>query len=77
MIVAVFDPLAVLLLIAGNLGIMRQQRNNKASKTRLEHMAEYHKDQAAERRYQKLVDLVGKDAKKKVTIDKNKIRKMT
>ena len=76
MIVAVFDPLAVLLLIAANLGIIRQQRNHKAAKTRLEHMAEEQKDLAAERRLKKLIDLVGKDGKKKVTIDKNQIRKM-
>lgn len=77
MIVAVFDPLAVLLLIAANLGIIRQHRNVKAAKTRLEHMAEQQKDYAAERRLSKLIDLVGKDGKKKITIDKNKIRKMT
>jgi hypothetical protein len=76
MIVAVFDPLAVLLLIAANLGIVRQDRTKKAKLTRLENMAEEQKDLAAERRLKKLIDLVGKDGKKKITIDKNQIRKM-
>lgn len=76
-IVAVFDPLAVLLLIAANMGIIREKRNKKVAKTRLENMADDQRDRAAERRYQKLADLIGKDSKKKVTIDKNKIRKMT
>jgi ribosomal protein S15P/S13E len=75
-IVAVFDPLAVLLLIAANLGILRQDRNKRAKLTRLEHMAEEQKDIAAERRLEKLINLVGKDGNKKITIDKNKIRKM-
>jgi len=75
-IVAVFDPLAVLLLIAANLGMMRQDRNKRAKMTRLEHMAEEQKDMAAERRLEKLINLVGKDGNKKITIDKNKIRKM-
>lgn len=75
-IVAVFDPLAVLLLIAANMGLIREKRRQKVAKTRLENMADDQRDKAAERRYQKLVDLIGKDSKKKVTIDKNKIRKM-
>jgi hypothetical protein len=77
MIVAVFDPLAVLLLIAANQGIIRANRYHKAMKTRITNKRQPEKDHAAEKRYQKLVSLIGKGSKKKISIDKDKIRKMT
>jgi hypothetical protein len=77
MIVVVFDPLAVLLLIAANLGIIKNARYQKAAKTRRNNKAGIDK-KAAKSRYEKLIDLVGKKMNpKKVTIDKSKIRKMT
>jgi hypothetical protein len=76
MIVTVFDPLAVLLLIAANMGMMRQNRINKMNRTRLTNIDEG-RDIAAEKRYKKLQELTGKANRSKVTIDKNKIRKMT
>ncbi len=77
MIVAVFDPLAVLLLIAANQGILRAKRYQKAMNTRIKNKWQPEKDEAAEKRYQKLVSLIGKGSKKKISIDKDKIRKMT
>ena len=77
MIVAVFDPLAILLLIAANQGIIRSKRYHKAMNTRIKNKWQPEKDQAAEKRYQKLVSLIGKGSKKKISIDKDKIRKMT
>lgn len=76
MIVTVFDPLAVLLLIAANMGIIRQNRINRMNKTRAVNI-EVNKDKAAERRFKKLQELTGKTSRSKITIDKNKIRKMT
>jgi len=76
MIVTVFDPLAVLLLIAANMGIMRQSRINKMNTTRIKNL-EVSKNSAAERRFKKLQELTGKASSGKVTIDRNKIRKMT
>lgn len=77
MIVAVFDPLAVLLLIAANQGIIRSTRYQKATNTRIKNKWQPEKDEEAEKRYQKLVSLIGKGSKKKISIDKDKIRKMT
>lgn len=77
MIVAVFDPLAVLLLIAANQGILRAKRYQKSMNTRIKNKWQPEKDEAAEKRYQKLVSLIGKGSKKKISIDKDKIRKMT
>lgn len=76
MIVTVFDPLAVLLLIAANMGMMRQNRINKMNRTRITNI-DQGRDIAAEKRYKKLQELTGKANRSKVTIDKNKIRKMT
>jgi len=76
MIVTVFDPLAVLLLIAANMGMIRQKRISKMNSTRAANI-EVNKDVAAEKRYKKLQELTGKANRSKVTIDKNKIRKMT
>lgn len=68
MIVIVFDPLAVLLLIAANIGLIRQNKNNKAANTRK-------RNTLAKQRMQDLMELTGK--KSKVTIDKSKIKKMS
>lgn len=68
MIVVVFDPLAVLLLIAANIGLIRQNKNNKAANTRK-------RNTLAKQRMQDLMELTGK--KSKVTIDKSKIKKMS
>jgi len=76
MIVTVFDPLAVLLLIAANMGMIRQNRINKMNSTRAINI-EVNRDLAAEKRFKKLQELTGKVGKGKVTIDKNKIRKIT
>jgi uncharacterized protein (UPF0335 family) len=76
MIVTVFDPLAVLLLIAANMGMIRQRRIDKMNTTRSANI-EVNKDIAAEKRFKKLQELTGKANRSKVTIDKNKIRKMT
>jgi len=76
LIVTVFDPLAVLLLIAANMGMMRQTRINKMNTTRAANV-EVNNDMAAEKRFKKLQELTGKANRSKVTIDKNKIRKMT
>ena len=80
MIVAVFDPLAVLLLIAANQGIMRTSRYVKAGKTRKANVKKSSRDaqeQESVERYQALLSLVGKDTERKISIDKDKIRKMT
>jgi F0F1-type ATP synthase membrane subunit b/b' len=76
MIVTVFDPLAVLLLIAANMGMIRQTRISKMNNTRAANI-EVNKDLAAEKRFKKLQELTGKASRSKITIDKNKIRKMT
>ena len=76
MIVTVFDPLAVLLLIAANMGIVRQNRISRMNSTRAANI-EVNKDLAAEKRFKKLQELTGKASRSKITIDKNKIRKMT
>ena len=76
MIVTVFDPLAILLLIAANMGMLRQGRINKMNETRAVNI-DVNRDKAAERRFKKLQELTGKASRNKVTIDKNKIRKMT
>ena len=76
MIVTVFDPLAVLLLIAANMGMIRQNRITKMNNTRATNI-EVNRDIAAEKRFKKLQELTGKVGKGKVTIDKNKIRKIT
>ncbi len=80
MIVAVFDPLAVLLLIAANQGIMRTSRYVKAGKTRKAKVKTSNRnaqEQESVERYQALLSLVGKDTERKISIDKDKIRKMT
>ena len=76
LIVTVFDPLAVLLLIAANSGLVRQRRINKMNNTR-QYNIEQGVDKAAERRHKKLQELTGKVNRSKVTIDKNRIRKIT
>jgi hypothetical protein len=76
MIVTVFDPLAILLLIAANMGIVRQNRINKMNTTRTKNI-EVNKNNAAEKRFKKLQELTGKASSGKVTIDRNKIRKIT
>lgn len=68
MIVIVFDPLAVLLLIAANLGLIRQNKNTRAANTRK-------RNQMAKQRKNDLLDLTEK--KSKITIDKSKIKKMS
>ena len=75
-IVTVFDPLAVLLLIAANNGLVRQKRINKMNNTR-RYNIEQGIDKAAEMRHKKLQELTGKINRSKVTIDKNQIRKIT
>lgn len=76
LIVTVFDPLAVLLLIAANIGIVRQNRTNKTNSTR-QYNVDNNINKASERRMKKLQELTGKINRSKVTIDKNKIRKIT
>lgn len=74
MIVTVFDPLAILLLIAANMGLMRQSQEHKTGSLAQDII---NSEEESEKRFKKLQELTGKANRSKVTIDKNKIRKMT
>jgi hypothetical protein len=73
LIVAVFDPLAVILLIAASMGLARDK---KLPHQELKEAIDVFREEEARRRYEKLQELTGKIKGGKVLIDKNQIATM-
>ncbi|NDD05356.1 MAG: hypothetical protein EB078_10655, partial [Proteobacteria bacterium] len=73
LIVAVFDPLAVILLIAASMGLAREK---KLPHQELKEAIDVFREEEARRRYEKLQELTGKIKGGKVLIDKNQIATM-